>query len=146
MEVITDFPERITKGTSLYIGEEHLRVEVSGRRMHSRGMLISFVGYQTPQEVERFRNQWVYVSSSDRPKLPEGEYYHHEIIGLTVEDEAGEVLGVVKAILETGANDVYVVQAASGKEILIPAITSIVLEINLEQNKMLVRLLPGLLP
>lgn len=146
MEMITDFPERIRPGISIYIGSEHLEVKVAGIRSHSKGMLISLVGYHTPEEVERFRNQFVYVRSSDRPKLPPGEYYHHEILGLTVEDEQGIVLGVVREILETGANDVYVVQPPHGREILIPAISTVVLDIDLERGKMKVRLIPGLVP
>jgi len=86
-----------------------------------------------------------FVSAEDRPPLPEGEYYHHQIIGLNVFDETGTSLGVVSEILETGANDVYVVAAAGGREILIPALKDVLLEINLEQKRMKVHLLPGLL-
>ncbi|MGI6343681.1 MAG: ribosome maturation factor RimM [Bacillota bacterium] len=77
--------------------------------------------------------------------LPEGEYYVFELIGLQVETEDGGLLGEVKDVLQPGANDVYVVAAPDGRELLIPAIRDVVLSIDRQENRMLVRLLPGLL-
>jgi 16S rRNA processing protein RimM len=146
MEVITDFPERIRQGKILYIGEGHLPIKVAGRRVHGGNLLLSFDGIDTPEEAGRLRNQWVYVPADDRPPLSEGEYYHHQVLGLRVSSEDGVELGIITDILETGANDVYVVRSESGKEILLPAIQSVILDIDLEKEQMLVHLLPGLLP
>ena len=90
------------------------------------------------------RNQWVYARSSDMPGLPEGKVYQYELFGFNVLDESGNSLGELVEILETGANDVYVVRNESGKEILLPAIPSVVLEINPERRLMRVHLLEGL--
>jgi 16S rRNA processing protein RimM len=146
MEVITDFPERIRQGKTLLIGESHQPLKVTSRRIHGGNLLLGFDGIDTPEESGRLRNQWVYVPASDRPPLSEGEYYHHQLLGLQVTSEDGLELGKITNILETGANDVYVVRSESGNEVLLPAIQSVILTIDLDKGQMLVHLLPGLLP
>ena len=91
------------------------------------------------------RNELVYVRADDRPPLAEGEYYHHELIGLRVVDESGDILGILVQILDTRANDVYVVRPQAGPEILLPAIESVILDIDLEKGEIRVHLLPGLI-
>jgi 16S rRNA processing protein RimM len=78
--------------------------------------------------------------------LEQGEYYHHQLLGLEVIDENGKPLGLLSSILETGANDVYVVRDQTGAEILVPAIDSVVLDIDLDNKHVRVHLLSGLLP
>ena len=146
MDVYTDFPERLQSGVTILVGPQYQQLTITKRRPHSRGMLLSFDGYQTREEVAALRNLIVYVRTVDRPDLEEGEYYHHQLLGLKVIDEAGKTLGRVKRIHETGANDVYVVQGESGAELLIPAIDTVILDIDLEGGQLHVRLLPGLLP
>ena len=146
MEVITDFPERIRQGKILLIGENHLPMKVASRRVHASNLLLLFDGIDTPEEVGRLRNQWVYVPANDQPPLSEGEYYHHQLLGLRVASEDGIELGKITDILETGANDVYVIRSESGKEVLLPAIQSVILDIDLDKGQMLVHLIPGLLP
>ena len=145
MDVYTDFPERLQSGVTILVGPRYQQLTIIKRRPHSRGMLLSFDGYQTREEVAELRNLLVYVRTADRPVLEEGEYYHHQLLGLKVIDEAGKPLGTVKRIHETGANDVYIVQAESGAELMIPAIDSVILDIDLEQGQLQVHLLPGLL-
>ena len=146
MEVVTDFPERLHTGMVVYVGEDHQPQHVASLRPHDLVLLISFSGYDTPEDIGRLRNQTVYVRTEDRPALAEGEYYHHQILGLKVIEENGNALGILTDILETGANDVYIVQpAGGGREILLPAISEVVREIDLEQGTMTVHLLPGLI-
>lgn len=95
-------------------------------------MLIAFDGFDTPETAGTLRNQNVYVRTDQIPALPEGEYYHHDLLGLKVMDMAGNFLGTLDEILETGANDVYVIKDDAGTEILIPAVPDFVLNINLE--------------
>jgi 16S rRNA processing protein RimM len=109
-------------------------------------LLVAFEGYPGREQVAVLRNQLVQVRADDRPLLPEGEYYHHQLIGLQVLDEAGNILGKLVEILVTGANDVYVVRGPAGEEILLPAIESVILDVNLERGLMKVYLLPGILP
>ena len=82
---------------------------------------------------------------ADLPPLPDGDYYHHQVIGLDVVDEAGRLLGKVTEILETGANDVLLVRSEAGREILLPMIDDVVLEIALTDKLIRVHLLPGIL-
>ena len=146
MEVLTDFPERLVTGITLFVGNAHHPVRLKSRRWHNQNLLVSFEGYLNPEAVSAFINQLVQVRADDRPPLPEGEYYHHQLLGLQVVDENGTQIGRLKQILETGANDVYIVQPEQGKEILLPAIDSVLQTIDLAHGQIIVHLLPGLLP
>jgi 16S rRNA processing protein RimM len=145
MDVITDFPERLKPGRKMVVGTQHLPVQIRSVRPHDQALLISFNGCDTPEQAGKFRNQILYTTAADQPPLEEGEYYHHELIGLSVYDEQGVLLGKLAEIMETGANDVYVVRPEFGQEILLPAIDEVILEINLEKKSMRVHLLPGLI-
>ncbi len=144
MDLHTDFPERIKSGRKVFIGEKHQPQTIGGVREHGDGLLVKFRGIETPEDVGRFRNQWVYVKASDVPPLPEGQHYQYELIGLDVVDEDGNPLGKLEEILETGANDVYIVKSDSGKEILLPAIPSVILDLDMGRRTMRVHLLEGL--
>lgn len=144
MNLHTDFPERLKSGRKLFVGEEYRPVELASTRIHAKGMLVKFKGIESPEEAGLFRNQWVYVRASDVPSLPEGKLYQHELFGFEVVDENGEALGHLVEILETGANDVYVVRNETGKEILLPAIPSVILELDAPRRVMRVHVLEGL--
>ncbi len=145
MDLHTDFPERIKTGRKVYIGEEYERATLASVRAHGHGMLVKILGFDTPETAGRFRNQWVYTKASEVPPLPEGQFYKYELIDLDVVDDQGNALGKVAEILETGANDVYVVRGEAGKEILLPAIPSVVLDIDMTARMMKVHLLEGLI-
>jgi 16S rRNA processing protein RimM len=144
MDLHTDFPERFRSGRKLFVGEEHKAMTVENVRSHARGLLIKFKGIETPEETTRFRNQWVYIKATDAPPLPEGQIYQHELFGFQVLDESETLLGELVEIIETGANDVYVVRNEAGKEILLPAIPSVILELDPVRRFMRVHLLEGL--
>jgi 16S rRNA processing protein RimM len=155
MTVLTDFPERLKEGVRVFVGENHLPLHIrSCRPFRSSStqdvLLIAFQDYDDYDKAAALRNAMVFVRADDRPPLPQGEYYHHQLIGLKVmteqtPDAGWETLGTLTEILSTGANDVYVVRHESGREILIPAIEDTILDINLELGEMRVHLLPGLL-
>jgi 16S rRNA processing protein RimM len=144
VEVYTDFPERLQAKTIIYAGEKHHPLTIRRQRNHNDGILLAFDGFTTPEQVRRFRNQVLYIAAAEASVLPEGEFYYHELVGLSVVDEAGEHLGKVTEIMQTGANDVYVVTNDSEREILLPAIAEVILEVDLVARKMKVHLLPGL--
>jgi 16S rRNA processing protein RimM len=146
MEILTDFPERLRSGTPVYLGESHLPMVIENRRSVTKGFLVAFKGYDTPEAVAELSNQYVYVSAADRPPLPKGEYYHHQLLNLKVITDEGQDLGKLASILETGSSDVYIVRSEVGKEVLLPNIESVVKEIDLEAGVMHVHLLPGLAP
>lgn len=139
MDVLTNFPERLRPGKIVYVGDAHEPIRLASVRGHDKAMIIGLSGVDSPEAVARFRNLLVYSKASELPELPEGEYYHHELIGLRVIDEAGQALGELTSILETGANDVYVIKTPVGKELLIPAVEDVVLEVNPERGEMRVR-------
>jgi 16S rRNA processing protein RimM len=144
MDLHTDFPERLQSGRRLFVGDKYKSMTLAGTRPHAKGMLVKFKGIETPEAAGQLRNQWVYVRASEVPSLPEGQLYQHELFGFEVIDESGNSLGELVEIIETGANDVYVVRNESGKEILLPAISSVVLETDSTRRVMRVHLLEGL--
>jgi 16S rRNA processing protein RimM len=144
VEIYTDFPERFTPKATIYFGEKHIPLVIASQRPHNEGLLLGFEGVTNPEQAGRYRNQILSVAASEISDLPEGEFYFHDLLDLEVVDEAGKLLGVITEILETGANDVYVVTDESGCELLIPAIPEVVLEVNLDSKKMKVHLIPGL--
>src|SRR5512132_1838719 len=145
MDLHTDFPERFRSGRKLFVGEEHKVMTVESVRSHAKGLLIKFKGIKTPEDTAQFRNQWVHVKVSEVPALPEGQIYQHELFGFKVVDESENLLGELAEIIETGANDVYVVKDESGKELLLPAIPSVILNLDPVRRFMRVHLLEGLI-
>lgn len=108
-------------------------------------VLLHLEGYDTPEQAETLRNQILYLNRED-VELEEGTYFIQDLIGLDVVDaDNGTVYGTLKDVLQTGANDVYVVQAEGGKELLIPAIPDVIVETNIEEHCMKIRPLEGLL-
>lgn len=145
MDVHTDFPERLKSGMTVFIGDGYQPMVIASRRPHAAGMLVRFRGIKTPEEAGQYRSTWVYVPAADRPALPEGEFYHHQLIGLDVVTDEGYDLGTLVDILETGANDVYVVRDVDGNEVLLPAIPPVILEVKLVERQIRVHLLDGLI-
>jgi 16S rRNA processing protein RimM len=143
MDLHTDFPERMKKGRKIFVGEDHKPMSLTNVRPHNKGLLVKFKDVDTPEDAGLYRNQWVYVQAKDVP-LPEGQHYKHELMGLNVVDENGNPLGKLVEILETGANDVYLVRDDSGKEILLPAIPSVILDLDFDRGFLKVHLLEGL--
>ncbi|WP_088105071.1 ribosome maturation factor RimM [Halalkalibacter urbisdiaboli] len=145
----TDFAEeRYAKGTELMIRleDKEIPVIVAHHRTHKNFDLLQFEGYPSINEVEKFKGSQLFVSGEYLEDLNEGEFYYHEIIGCTVVTEDEEELGIVKEIIETGANDVWVIQRkGGGKDVLIPYIESVVQEVDVEQKKIHIHLLEGLI-
>lgn len=146
MEVLTDFPERIEAGEKVFVGEDHRALYFRSCVWHGKLMRVSFEGFNNPDTVGEYRNQYVYVRRDERPKLPEGEYYHHQLIGLQVVSEEGENFGVITSIIETGANDVLNVQDLQGRTVLIPVIEPVIQDVDLGSGIITVKILPGLIP
>ena len=140
MEVLTDFPERLRTGRTVYVGEDHQPMRITHKRSQDTALLITFSGIDTPEAAGLLRNKRVYIQADNLPELPEGEYYHHQLMGLKVIDENGAEIGSLTEIIETGANDVYVATSIEGKEILFPAIESVILAVDLDLSEMRVRL------
>ncbi len=119
-------------------------MQVVSLRRHGRQFRLQVEGCNDRDQAERFRGDEVQVRLDEAPALPPGRFYHWQILGMRVRSEAGEEVGVIRQILETGANDVYVLETQAKDEILLPAITSVVRGVDLEAGVMTVRMLPGL--
>jgi 16S rRNA processing protein RimM len=144
MDLHTDFPERMKSGRKLFVGEEHRPMTLTSVRPHQAGLIVKFNGIETPEEAGMYRNQWVFIKAKDAPPLPDGQLYQHELIGFRIVDENDHLLGELVDIIETGANDVYIVRDDSGREILLPNIPSVILDVEVDSRTMRVHLLEGL--
>ncbi|MBN1149116.1 MAG: 16S rRNA processing protein RimM [Anaerolineales bacterium] len=146
MDVFTDFPERLKPNATVYVGDELRPLRIRSCRPYRQNLLIAFDAYHEPETAGVLRNHLVQVLADALPSLEDGEYYHHQILGLRVVSDEGQELGSVAEILETGANDVFLVRPEAGPEILLPNIDPVVLAIDLARGEMTVHLLPGLMP
>ncbi|MER3448507.1 MAG: 16S rRNA processing protein RimM [Chloroflexota bacterium] len=142
VQFLTDFPERFKDLKTVYIDEQPYTIE--RRRFTGDGILIKFAGIDTPEAAAFLRNRLIEVPVSETVPLPPDTYYFYQILGLEVVTGAGEVLGKVTDIIVTGANDVYVVRSAEGREVLLPAIEDVIKEVDLTAGRLVVELLPGL--
>ena len=148
VKAITDFAdERFAKGATVYrlVDGAYLPEKIEKARVHKGMWLLTFAGVTNINEVEAYKGQELYVSEADREDLDDGEYYYSDIIGCTVQDEEGQVVGTVKEIMETGANDVWIVKRPKGADALIPVIADVVKDVNVEGKTIVIDVLEGLL-
>lgn len=139
----TSNPERFRQGRRLVLNGVERRI-ITARPTGKGQFLLLLDGITTPEMAAEFRDASLYVREEDAPPLETDWYYHFQLLGLTVVTEEGRELGVLAQILETGANDVYIVRSDS-REYLIPAIADVVQEVDLEAKRMTIHALPGLL-
>ena len=119
-------------------------LEIEGVKFFKQMVILKFKGIDRMEDAEPLRGGELYIPRSDALKLDEDEYYTADLIGLKVVTDEGEELGIVDDVIQTGANDVYVVKRKSYPEVLIPAIKDCVINIDIEGGQMLVHLLPGM--
>lgn len=145
MDLLTDFPERIVDLPRVYVGPDERPFEVEGVRFHRGGVLLKLRSIDDRNAAETLRGALVQVDIEHAVPLEEGEYYHFQLEGLEVITEDGEHLGEIVEVLSTpGVNDVYIVHGLRG-EVLIPGVQEVVQALDLEEGRMVVRLLPGLI-
>jgi 16S rRNA processing protein RimM len=144
---LTDNLKRFGQIQRLYFKDKDgLReLKLIGYRPFQGYVLLKFDGINDLTAAEALGRGLIFIPKQERPQLPPGRYYYDEIEGLKVFTVNGELLGTVVQIIETGSNDVYCVENDCGAQILIPALKSVIQEINLGQGKMVVVLPPGLL-
>lgn len=146
---LTDFPDRFKTLTEAFLSDGR-PVIVESARPHKQGFLLKLKDFETPEAVMALKNMTLEVNRDAVAPLPPGHYYVFDLVDMHVFNEMGEELGIISDVLETGSNDVYVVdqeQVGDKKkpQILIPALKSVVLEINVPDKKMVVRLPEGLI-
>jgi 16S rRNA processing protein RimM len=143
---MTDLPERYTWLKTIYLGVDSPRpVALQGVRFHKTRVLLKLDGYDDRNAADTLRGQWLQVPEADAVPLDEDEYYLYQLIGLKVFEEDESYLGTLTEVLETKANNVFIVNGPAG-EILVPDISQVIRDINFENGRLVVRLLPGLRP
>lgn len=151
MRVLTDYPERIATLEHVYLGagveaRNIQRYVVEHLRMHQGYALLKLKEIETRNDAELLRDLFVMVSHDEAIPLEDDELYLYQLIGLAVHTTEGVVLGSITEVLETGANDVYIIASPDYGEILLPVIPSTVLNTDLEKGIVTVRVPEGLLP
>jgi len=131
-------------GAEVLLGENHTPMVFQEMRRHGQRWLLWLDGIDSREQAEALRGAEIALPLGVVPPLPEGTYYWWQILGLRVVSDEGQELGQVDEILETGANDVYSVRDMTGAELLIPAIESVILDVDLEVGEIKVHLIPGL--
>lgn len=149
VESHTDFPERFAAGGNLMLGDNLLPVVIESSRPHKGHILVKLTGINDRNQADELRSQWLFIAEQSAAELDEDSFWIHDIIGLSVETTDGHALGVVSDVLSTGANDVYVVRPANsvnrGRDILLPAIQSVIEKVDLDNSLLLVHVPPGLI-
>ena len=144
---LTDFPERFQSLQQVYLNHAGVvrPVVVESAVPQNKMVLVTLRGLESKEDALTFRGALLMVEEKDVYPLPDGVYYHFQLVGLQVIDSQHGELGKLAEVMETGANDVYLVQSPEYGEILIPAIGEVIQSVDLEQGVMKVTLLPGLL-
>lgn len=143
----TDDPVRFKrlKKVMLDTGKETIPLEVQGVRYFKQFVILKFKGIDNINDIEKYKKCPLLVSREDAVPLEEDEYFIADMIGMEVVTEDGEGFGTLKDVLQTGANDVYVVTNIRGEEILLPAIKECILKVDIKSRKMIVHLMDGLI-
>ena len=139
----TDYPELLCEFDRLFLGKNHEEINVERSRVFKNMVIAKLEGYDTPEVAERLRNKILYMHRDDL-ELDEDTYFIQDLIGIEVSDaDSGFVYGKITDVMQTGANDVYVVQGKD-REYLIPAIPEVVITTDIDENTMTIRPLEGL--
>ena len=143
----TDLPERFTWLKEVYVGEhDPTLIAVEGVRFHKEFVLVKLAGYDFRDQIDAIKGELLLVPREDAIPLAEDEYFLFQLVGLDVYADDGEHLGQLQDVIETGANNVFVVQRDGAKDILLPDTEEVVVDIDFDNGRLTVHLLPGLLP
>ena len=143
----TDDIRRFDELKTVYVEKNNNQTEyeIEEVKYHKDMVLIKFKGIDKVEQAETLRNSYLTVSRDSVEKLEEGRYYIVDLLGLEVYTDEQILLGTLEDIFNTGSNDIYVVKDKQGKQILLPAIQDVIKQIDIENKKIIVHLLPGLI-
>lgn len=143
----TDSPRRfdVLKKVKLRSGNRLKEIEIEKARYFKNLVILKFKGIDNINDVEMYKNYDIFIDRKYGVPLKENEYYIADIIGMEVFDDCENRIGVIRDVLETGANDVYIVERDSAKDLLLPAIKDCILKVDIETNRMTVHIMDGLL-
>ena len=143
----TDEITRFNQLKSIYIEKNNHKFSfrIEEVKYHKDLVLIKLEGINSIEDIQQYKNCYIKIDRKDAVKLPEDTYFIADLIGLEVYTDENILLGNVDDIFPTGSNDVYVVKDKNGKQVLLPAISEVIKDIDIENNKIIVHLLPGLI-
>ena len=133
------------KEVILDTGKEYINLEVAGVKFFKNMVIVKFKGIDNINDIEKYKGKDLLVTRENAIPLEEGEYYIFDVLGSKVVTEEGTEVGELKEILQTGANDVYVVKTTAGKEVLIPSIPQCILNVDIDAKVVTVHLLDGMM-
>lgn len=139
LRLSTDDPEHLASLRRIYLGAEPQPRVLLGMRMHKGMGLLRIGGVTSPEQAEALRGQTVRIAGTDARPLEPGDFYLYQLVGLEAFDEAGERVGTLADIMETGAHDVFVISRAGAPDMLLPNHPEFVLEINPKAGKIIIR-------
>jgi len=142
----TDDAQRFKKLKEVLLdtGKEYLTLEIEGVKFFKKFVILKFKGIDNINDVEQYRQKGLWVTREHAVKLKKNEYFITDLIDMRVFTEDGKEFGVLTDVLQTGANDVYIVKTPENQEVLIPAIKQCILNVNVEEKRMDIYLMPGL--
>ena len=143
----TDDIRRFDKLEKIYIENKKSRKEyvIEEVKYHKNMVLMKLKGIDTPEDANLLRQSYLLIDRDKEEPLEEGTYYIVDLLGLEVYTDEDKLLGTVQDIFNTGSNDIYIVKDEQGKQVLLPGISEVIKEINLEDKKIIVHLIPGLI-
>ena len=143
----TDDPERFLDLDEVILdtGREHKILEIEGVKFFKNQVILKFKGYDNINDIEKYLKKDLLVDREHAVELGENENFIADLIDMEVVTDEGKVLGTLTDVIETGANDVYAVKTPEGKEILLPAIRDCILDVYVDEKRMTVHVMEGLL-
>ena len=144
---LTDNVKRFSKLKTAFLKrkEEYVQIEIESVKYLKDFAILKLVGVEDMNAALKYKNEYIYIDREHAIKPPKDSYFISDLIGMKVSTDEGIMLGEITAVFPTGSNDVYEVKSELGKLVLIPAIKDVVLEVDVENKKMLVKLLEGLI-
>lgn len=133
------------KEVILDTGKEKMALEIENVRFFKQFAILKFKGFDNINDIERYKGKSLYVTRENAVKLRKDEYFIADLIGVKIYDEQDVYMGMLKDVIVTGANDVYEIALEDGRTLLLPAIKQCVLDVDMEQRRMKVHVLDGLL-
>ncbi len=125
-------------------GREMLPLVIENVRFFKNLVILKFQGIDNINDIEKYRGRDLLVTRENAVPLEEGEFFICDIIGSTVYEEDGSVFGTLRDVMETGANNVFVVETGDGREVLLPYIDDCIREVNVEEKRIVAYIMPGL--
>ena len=143
----TDEPERFLELDYVLLdtGRELRKLEIKNVKFFKNLVILKFKGVDNINDIEKYKGRELWIPRKEGQELEEDEYYIADLLGMSVVLEDGQEFGTLKDVMETGANDVYIIDSAEHGEVLLPAIKECILDVDLEKNVMTIHLMKGLI-